>query len=53
MPPPGEFVRAEEFSRRRWRRIQHIANDFGKDGGRSFYQLTGPVRKGKRIKENL
>ena len=28
MPPPGEFVRADEFSRRRWRRVQHIANEF-------------------------
>ena len=28
MPPPGEFVRADEFNRRRWRRVQHIANEF-------------------------
>ena len=28
MPTPGEFVRAGEFSRRRWRRIQRIANEF-------------------------
>ena len=28
MPPPGEFVRADEFSRRCWRRVQHIANEF-------------------------
>ena len=25
MLPPGEFVRPDEFSRRRWRHIQHIA----------------------------
>ena len=28
LPPPGQFVKADEFSRRRWRRIQHIANEF-------------------------
>ena len=28
MPPPGEFVRADEFSRMRWRRGQSIANEF-------------------------
>ena len=25
MSPPGEFVRPDEFSRRKWRHIQHIA----------------------------
>ena len=28
MPPPGEFVRVDEFSRRHWRCVQHIANEF-------------------------
>ena len=28
LPPPGQFVKADEFSRRRWRCIQHIANEF-------------------------
>ena len=28
LPPPGQFVKADEFSRRRWKRIQHIANEF-------------------------
>ena len=28
LPPPGQFVKAEEFSRRRWRHIQHIVNEF-------------------------
>ena len=26
LPPPGKIVKADEFSRRRWRCIQHIAN---------------------------
>ena len=28
LPPPDQSVKADEFSRRRWRRIQHIANEF-------------------------
>ena len=28
MPSPAEFVRAKEFSRRRWKHVQHIANEF-------------------------
>ena len=28
MPPPGEILRADEFSRGHWRRVQHIANEF-------------------------
>ena len=28
MPPPGEFVRADEFSRRCWRGVQQVANEF-------------------------
>ena len=41
MPPPGEFVGADEFSRR--------PVSFGKDGGRSFYQFSKPTRKETRI----
>ena len=28
LPPPGHFVKAEEYSRKRGKRIQHIANEF-------------------------
>ena len=28
LPPPGHFVKAAEYSRKRSRRIQHIANEF-------------------------
>ena len=28
LPPPVHFVKADEYSRKRWRRIQHIANEF-------------------------
>ena len=28
LPPPGVFERPDIFSKRRWRRVQHIANEF-------------------------
>ena len=28
IPPPGSFGTPDHYSRRRWRRIQHIANEF-------------------------
>ena len=28
LPPPGHFLKADEYSRKRWRRIQHIVNEF-------------------------
>ena len=28
MPPPGNFQSAAVYSRRRWRRVQHLANEF-------------------------
>ena len=28
LPPPGEFCRADLYSRKRWRRVQHISNEF-------------------------
>lgn len=37
MPPPGEFVGADEFSRR--------PMSFGKVGGRSFYQFSKTHQK--------
>jgi hypothetical protein len=28
LPPPGEFQQADVYSRKRWRRVQHLANEF-------------------------
>lgn len=28
MPPPGNFEKADVYSKRRWRRVQHITNEF-------------------------
>ena len=28
MPPPGNFVSPDQYSRKHWRRVQHISNEF-------------------------
>ena len=28
LPPSGHFLKADEYGRKRWRRIQHIVNEF-------------------------
>ena len=28
LPPPGEFQRADLYSRKRWRRVQYLVNQF-------------------------
>ena len=28
LPPPGEFLEADKYCRKRWRRVQHLANVF-------------------------
>eukprot|EP00112_Aurelia_sp_Birch-Aquarium-sp1_P006390 Seg1706.9 transcript_id=Seg1706.9/GoldUCD/mRNA.D3Y31 product="hypothetical protein" protein_id=Seg1706.9/GoldUCD/D3Y31 len=36
MPPPGVFQKADLYCRRRWRRVQHLLNEFGRGGKRSI-----------------
>ena len=28
MPPPGEFNRPDIYFRKRWKRVQHLSNEF-------------------------
>ena len=44
MPPPGEFTRCDLYSRRRWRRVQHIANEFWSRWRKEFL-ATLQIRK--------
>ena len=38
LPPPGSFDRADLYSRRRWRRVQHIAGEFWSRWRKDFLQ---------------
>ena len=45
MPPPGEFVRADEFSTIRWRRGQYIANEFWQIWRKDFLSALQSYQK--------
>ena len=38
MPPPGEFSKRDAYSKRRWRRVQHIAGEFWSRWRKEFLQ---------------
>ena len=35
LPPPGKFQREDFYCKQRWKRVQHIANEFGHDGAKN------------------
>ena len=45
LPPPGHFVKADEYSRKRWRRIQHIVNEFWVRWWKEFLWSLQPRHK--------
>ena len=47
MPPPGEFIKPDTYSKMRWRRVQHIAGEFGVDGEMNFFRVYNQGRYGK------
>ena len=53
LPPPGQFVKADEFSRRSWRRIQHNANEFWVRWHRKFLWSLQTRRKWNNKSRNF
>ena len=47
--PPGNFVPADLYCRRRWRRIQYLANHFGEDGVKSTWLRCKYGKNGKYL----
>ena len=45
LPPPGHFVKADEYSRKWWRHIQHIANEFWVRWWKEFLWSLQPHHK--------
>ena len=45
LPPPGHFVKADEYSRKRWRCIQYIANEFWVRWQKEFLWSLQPHHK--------
>ena len=44
-PPPGHFVKTDEYSRKRWRHIRHIANEFWVRWQKKFLLSLQPRHK--------
>ena len=53
LSPPGEFPKEDVYSRRRWRRIQHVANEFWCRWKKEYLQSLQPRRKWNTIKRNF
>lgn len=43
MPPPGVFLREDLYSNKRWRRVQHLANEFWNRWRREFLHTLQKV----------
>ena len=53
MPPPGVFNRPDLYSRRRWRRVQHIAGEFWSRWRKEFLQSLQARQKWNISKRNF
>lgn len=53
MPPPGNFVKEDLYLRKRWRRVQHLANEFWDRWRKEFLQALQLRKKWVKPKRNL
>ena len=53
LPPPGEFQREDAYSRKRWRRVQHLANEFWKRWQQEYIQNLTTRQKWTTPRPNL
>ena len=52
-PPQGKFLKPDVFSRRRWRRIQHIANKFWSRSRKEYFQSLQKRQKWTSRRRNF
>ncbi|XP_064642931.1 uncharacterized protein LOC135497128 [Lineus longissimus] len=48
IPPPGDFPREDLFLKKRWRRVQHLANEFWTKWRRDYLNNLQPRQKWNR-----
>jgi hypothetical protein len=53
MPPPGCFQRTDIYCRRRWRRVQHLANEFWSRWQKEYLATLQPRSKNNIKKRNF
>ena len=53
MAPPGEFTQTDLYSRRRWRRVQHIINEFWSRWKHEYLQSLQVRSKWQKHRRNF
>ena len=53
LPPPGEFQRQDMYLRKRWRRVQYLANEFWSRWQREYLQTLQHRQKWIKPRRNL
>ena len=53
LPPPGIFQRADLYSRKRWRRVQYLANEFWNKWKADYLQLLQTRQKWVKTRRNM
>ena len=53
LPPPGEFKREDLYCRKRWRRTQHLAQEFWSRWSKEYLQQLQPRNKWIRPGRNF
>ena len=53
MPPPGVFLREDPYSSNRWRRVEHLANEFWNRWRREFLHTLQMRQKWDKPQRNL
>lgn len=53
MPPPGNFVKEDQFCRKRWRKVQYLANQFWQKWIKEFLPSLQVRQKWKQAVSNL
>jgi hypothetical protein len=53
MPPPGNFVREDLYARKRWRKVQHLANEFWLRWKKEYLQSLQTRQKWQSKRRNI
>ncbi|XP_064630374.1 uncharacterized protein LOC135489117 [Lineus longissimus] len=53
MPPPGEFPKEDLYARKRWRRVQYLANEFWQRWRKEYLQNLQQRQKWQKQRRNV
>ena len=53
LPPPGSFERPDLYARKRWKRVQYLANEFWHQWKREFLHTLQPRQKWTKPQRNF